>query len=122
MGLKELAQLYFAQAFPYIGIPSCLISDRDMRFTSQLFKKVCELLKIKQNISLAYHPQTDGQSEQTNQNIETMLQIFGNYRQDDWCEWLPMVQYTINSRCSESTKQVPFETWMGCVPRAHQPN
>ena len=51
-----------------------------------------------------------------------MLWIFGNYRQDDWCEWLPIVQYAIYARCSESTKQVLFKTWMGCVPRAHQPD
>ena len=121
MGSRDLAHLYFTQAFPYIGILSQLISDRDMRFTSQMFKEICDLLKIKQNISSAYHPQTDGQSKRTNQNVEVMLCIFGNHRQDDWCDWLPMVQYVINVRCSESTKQVPYETWMGCIPRSHQP-
>ena len=63
MGSKDLAHLYFTQAFPYIGILSRLISDRDTCFTSQMFKEICDLLKIKQNISSAYHPQTDGQSE-----------------------------------------------------------
>ena len=79
------------------------------------------MLRIKQNVASAYHPQTDGQSEKTNQHMETALRIFGNFRQDDWSKLLPIVQYQLNSRFSVSTKQIPYETWMGFVPRAHQP-
>ena len=69
----ELAQLYKEHAFPFISIPSMLISDQDTRFTSKFFEELCEQLGVKQNMSLAYHPQTDGQSERTNQSIETAL-------------------------------------------------
>jgi hypothetical protein len=61
-----IAQLYLEKVFPYVGIPDKVISNRDLRFTSKLFKEVCDLLKIKQNVSSAYHPQMDGQSEKTN--------------------------------------------------------
>ena len=78
-------------------------------------------MDIQQNISTAYHPQTDGQSEKTNQHVETALRIFTNYQQDDWAKWLPIVQYLINARVSETTKYAPYKLWMGYIPQAHQP-
>ena len=56
-----------------MGIPEKIISDRDMRFTSKVFKELCEMLQIKQNVASAYHLQTDRQSEKTNQHVETAL-------------------------------------------------
>jgi hypothetical protein len=74
-----------------VGIPDKVILDRDPRFTSKLFKEVCDLLKIKQNVSSMYHPQMDGQSEKMNQHMEMALQIFGNFQQDNWSDLLPIV-------------------------------
>ena len=122
MGAVELARLYKEHAFPFIGVPSVLVSDRDTRFTSKFFKELCKQLGIKRNISSAYHPQTDGQSERTNQSVETALQIFANYQQDDWNTWLPVVQYQLNSHVSNTMKIAPFEAWMGYILRAHQPD
>jgi hypothetical protein len=95
MGAEDLAKEYRDRVFPFVGIPSKIISDRDTRFTSHFAKEVCAQLEIKQNISTAYHPQTDGQSEKTNQHVETALRIFCNHQQNDWVEFLPMVQYMI---------------------------
>jgi hypothetical protein len=80
------------------------------------------LLEVKQNISSAYHPQTDGQSEKTNQHVETALRIFGNFQQDRWSELLPIVQYQLNSHVSTATNQILYKTWMGFIPIAHQPH
>src|ERR1700730_13170266 len=121
MSTEEFLELYRERAFPYTGIPKKLISDRDVRFTSDMFKELCDQLAIKHNMSTAYHPQTDGQSERTNQNVETILRIFCNQAQDNWREWLPVVQYILNARPSAMTKQSPYELWMGTVPRTHQP-
>jgi hypothetical protein len=88
MGSEEVARLFRDHAFPYTGIPKRIISDRDTRFTSRFFKELCTQLEIKQNMSSAYHPQTDGQSEPTNQTVETILQIFCNHQQDNWADWL----------------------------------
>jgi len=93
MGMEQLAHLYKKNVFPFIGIPSKLISDQNVQFTSQLFQEICKQLGIQQNMSLVYHPETDGQSKQTNQTVETALRIFGNYQQNDWSDWLPIVQY-----------------------------
>ena len=72
-------------------------------------------------MSSAYHPQTDGQSERTNQTVETILRIFCNHQQDNWADWLKIAQYMINSRPSSTTKKPPYELWMGFIPRTHQP-
>jgi hypothetical protein len=76
MNTEEFLELYRERAFPYTGIPKRIISDRDVRFTSNMFKELCNQLAIVHNMSTAYHPQTDGQSERTNQNVETILRIF----------------------------------------------
>jgi hypothetical protein len=66
---------------------------------------------------MAYHPQTDGQSECTNQWLEQYLRIYGNYKQDDWASWLPMVQYVHNAWPSATTQQTLFELLMGHTPK-----
>ena len=70
-------------------------------------------------MSIAYHSQTDGQSERTNQTMEGLLRIFCNHQVNNWAEWLAVVQYIINSCPSSTTKKAPYELWMGHVPRAH---
>ena len=79
MSAEELAQEYKNKAFLYIGLLSKLISDRDTRFTSKLFQELCQQLGICQNLSSAYHPQTDGETERTNQSVEVALRIFCNF-------------------------------------------
>ena len=83
MGTEELTKLYFKQVFPHYGVLKKIISDRDPRLTFQLAKDICTEIGIQQNVSTTYHPQTDGQSEQTNQTLETYLRIFCNEQQTD---------------------------------------
>ena len=120
MGAEAIAELFKERVFPYTGVPMRLISDQDTRFTLSWFKELCRVLGITQNLSTAYHPQTDGQSERTNQTMEGLLRIFCNRQANDWAEWLSVVQYIINSRPLSTTKKVPYELWMGHIPRAHQ--
>jgi len=74
-----VAKLYLERVFPLVGLLWKVISDRDLRFTFKVFKEICALLKIKQSIVSAYHPQTDGQSKKMNQHVETALHIFSNF-------------------------------------------
>jgi hypothetical protein len=62
---------------------------------------------------MAYHPQMDGQSEWTNQWLEQYLRIYGNFKQDDWAQWLPMVQYVHNAWPSSMTGFTPFSLLLG---------
>jgi len=83
-----------------------------------LAKEICQEANINQNISTAYHPQTDGQSEKTNQTLETYLRILCNEQQNDWAKWLPLAQYSINARPLHTTKVPPYEALIGVIPKA----
>jgi hypothetical protein len=115
-----MAWMYIQHVFPYYGLPDCVISDWDPHITSQWFADICSLLEITKNTSTAYHPQTDGQSEWTNQTLETFLHIYCNHRQDNWVQYLPLAQFAVNSRPLMMTKHSPFKVLMGFLPKGHQ--
>jgi len=117
-----VVKLYATHVFPHYGLPKKVISDRDPRFASNFSREMCSLLGIKQNISSAYHPQMDGQSERTNQSLEQYLRLYCSTHQKDWAAWLPLAQYTRNSWPNASTKKIPYELILGYTPLAHQPN
>jgi hypothetical protein len=60
---EGVAMIYAQHVFPHYGLPQKVISDRDTRFTSRFIKELERILDITPNMSTAYHPQTDGQSE-----------------------------------------------------------
>ncbi|KAI5115521.1 hypothetical protein M0805_004682 [Coniferiporia weirii] len=68
------AKLYHDNVYKRFGLPKCIISDRGPQFASQVFQTLCARLSIKSKLSTAYHPQTDGQTERTNQEVEAYLQ------------------------------------------------
>ena len=70
-----IAQLYFDNIVRWFGLPKRIISDRDPRFTSHFAKALATKLGINQNLSTAFHPQTDGLSERKNQWIEQYLRL-----------------------------------------------
>src|SRR5258707_10523309 len=70
------------------------------------------------NISTAYHPRTDGQSERSNQWLEQYLRSYVNERQDNWAHYLPLAEFTHNNWHSETTRESPFYLLMGYNPRA----
>jgi hypothetical protein len=70
---SKLAEIYKKEVWHLHGIPRRIISDRGPQFTSKFMKELCNALGIEQNLSTAYHPQTDGQTEQINQEVESYL-------------------------------------------------
>ena len=117
---EQTAKLYTTYVLPHYGLPHRIISDRDPRFTSMFSRELCRALGITQNISTAYHPQTNGQSERTNQRLEQYLRIFVDYHQQNWVSLLPLAQYTLNSWPNATTKKAPFELILGHIPKVHQ--
>jgi hypothetical protein len=113
-----MAQLFLQKVFCHYRLPTKIISDRDLRFTSKFMKELCHLLSIQQNISTAYHPCTDGQSEQNNQWVEMYLRFFVNHQQSNWVEYLPLAEFAHNNWRSETTRESPFFLLMGYHPRA----
>jgi RNase H-like domain found in reverse transcriptase/Integrase zinc binding domain len=103
-----IAQLYMEHLFRWFGLPQKIMSDRDPCFTSHF---VCELTKglgMNQNLSTAFHPQTDGLSEQANQWIEQYLRLITT-NQNKWSDWLPMVTAVHNNSKNSTTGFAPSE-------------
>ncbi len=90
------------------GLPSSIVSDRGSQFISTMWQSLCKRLRITASLSTAYHPETDGQSERANQDVERGLRTYCNYMQDDWAKWLPMVKFSENSNTSSATSMTPF--------------
>ena len=115
---EQTAALYAAHVFARFGLPRKIISDRDPRFASRFSRELRRILGIQQNISTAYHPRMDGQSERTNQWLEQYLRFWVNERQDDWARYLPIVEFAHNNWTNETTRESPFQILMGYHPRA----
>jgi hypothetical protein len=113
---EHIAKLYATHIFPHFGVPRKVISDRDTRFTSHFSQELCQLLGVTSNMSTAYHPQMDGQSERTNQWLEQYLQIYVNHSQDNWAGLLPLAQFVHNAWPSLTTGLSPFELLIGFIP------
>jgi len=60
-----------------------------------IMKELNNLLEIQMKLSTAYYPQTDGQTERINQELEQYLRVFIDYRQEQWLDWLETVEFTI---------------------------
>ena len=71
--LKRLDGLYVSEIVRLHSVPSSIVSDRDPRFTSRFWESLHKALGTKLRLSLAYHPQTDGQTERTIQSLEDLL-------------------------------------------------
>src|SRR3954469_12552297 len=94
-----------------------VVSDQGPQFVSKFIQSLYQMLEVTGNPSTAYHPQTDGQTERVNQEIERYLQIYINHHQTDWVEWLSIVEFLYNDKIHLSTRQSPFFVNHGQHPR-----
>jgi transposase InsO family protein len=100
--------LYDREVWKHHGLPQQVLSDRGPQFIAGFTRELYRLLGIKLATSTAYHPQTDGQTERFNQELEGYLRNFTSQRQDDWDELLPLGEFTHNNHLHASTQQTPF--------------
>jgi transposase InsO family protein len=112
-----IARLFRDHVWKLHGLPEEVISDRGTQFVSQFMRELNTLLGIKVAASTAYHPQTDGQTERVNQEIEQYLRLFINQRQDDWFDWISLAEFAYNNRVHSSTQTTPFMLDNGQHPR-----
>jgi transposase InsO family protein len=112
-----LARLYRDHIWKLHGLPNTVISDRGPQFASAFMKELNKMLGIETKLSTAYHPQTDGQTERMNQELEQYLRMFVNYRQSDWPEWLAIAEFSYNNKIQTSTRTSPFYANYGYNPR-----
>src|SRR5882724_520443 len=84
---------------------------------SNFMCSLSQLLKIRIMVSTTYHLQTDGQTERVNQEVEQFLRLVVNQRQEDWDEWLSIVEFAYNNRVHTSMHSSPFMLNTGQHPR-----
>jgi hypothetical protein len=112
-----VAKLFRDHVWKLHGLPKQIISDQGPQFVAQFMKELNSIFGIKTASSTAWHPQTDGQTERANQEIEQYLRLFVNHRQDDWADWLALAEFSHNNRVQASTRQTPFMLNNGRHPR-----
>jgi transposase InsO family protein len=111
------ARLFLHHVWKLHGLPLRVVSDRGTQFVANFTKELYRLLGIKLASSTAYHPQTDGQTERVNQELEQYLRLFTNERQSDWDDLLPLAEFQYNNRVHASTQSTPFALDTGRHPR-----
>ncbi|GJY00155.1 putative reverse transcriptase domain-containing protein [Tanacetum coccineum] len=111
--MEKLARMYLKEVVTRHGIPVSIICDRDPRFASNFWRSLQKALGTNLDMSTAYHPQTDRQSERTIQTLKDMLRAcvidFGK----GWVNHLPLVEFSYNNSYHASIKAAPFEALYG---------
>ncbi|SOV02900.1 uncharacterized protein UDID_18069 [Ustilago sp. UG-2017a] len=96
-----------------------MVSNRGRQFISGAWKEFAEGIGAKHSLSLAYHPQTDGQTERVNQVVDQYLWLYCNYEQDDWADLLKAVAFVYNNTVHNSIGVSLFFVCYGWNPKAH---
>ena len=111
--IERLATIYIKEVVRLHGVPISIISNQDSRFTSCLWQSLQKAMGTQHDISNAYHPQKDGQSEQTIQTLEDMFRAcvigFGRL----WDTHLPLIEFLYDNGYHKSIKFAPFEVLYG---------
>jgi hypothetical protein len=111
--VPKLAEIYIRDIVRLHGVPVSIVSDRDSRFTSRFWKCLQDALGTKLNISTAYHPQTDGQSERTIQILEDMLRLCVLDFKGKWIKYLPLIEFAYNNSFQATIGMAPYEALYG---------
>ena len=90
-----------------------MISDRGPQFVAGLTRELNKMLGMETKLSITYHPETDGQTERTNQKLEQYLRMYVNHRQNNWAKWLAMAEFAFNNKVHTATKMSPFQVNYG---------
>jgi hypothetical protein len=103
--MKEIARLH--------GIPRTIVSNRDTKFTSNLWRGLFKGFGTNLNFSMTYHPQIDGKTERVDRIIEDMLRMYVMYKPSKWEDYLHLVEFSYNNGYQYSLRMSPFEALYG---------
>jgi len=113
---RSVAELFVKEIVRLHGVPNSLVSDRDPLFMSQFWQEFFKLQGTKLQMSTAYHPQSDGQTEVVNRCLETYLRCFIADQPKVWVRWLSWAEYWFNTNFHEASQATPFEIVYGRKP------
>src|SRR6266481_3498456 len=114
-----MAQEYLKHLVPWFGVPKHIISNHDPQFASNFSKAICKSLGVQQNLSTAFHPRTDRQTERMNTWIEQYLRPWITGRQNNWAKLLPIAEFAHNSWKNNTTRHSPHELLIGTRPQVN---
>jgi hypothetical protein len=115
-GSNYIVPNFLQHVVAYYDLPPAITSDRGSQFVSELWERMCSLLKINRRLSTAYHPQTDGQTERMNAVVES-YHNFCNFAQDNWSELLPWHSLQLPTRLQLLLVSAPSSSTMGSIWR-----
>ena len=114
----SVARAFFDGIVRLHGFPCSIVSDRDTVFTSAFWRELFRLAGVKLNMSSAFHPQSDGQSEVVNRIITMYLRCLAGDRPRSWLQWLPWAEYCYNTSFQTAIWCSPFRVVYGREPPA----
>jgi transposase InsO family protein len=91
------------------GVPKKIVLDQGTQFTSHFLQQLREALGTNLKFSLAYHLQTNGQTERTNQILKDMLRACALQDNLGWDKRLPYAEFSYNNSYQASLKMPPFQ-------------
>jgi len=104
----ELAYLFIIHVFSKHRVLSHVTSNHGSEFVSHFFCSLSTALDMRLHFTSGYHPEANGQAEQTNQTLEQYLYVYYNYQQDNWSKLLPLAEFAYNNAPSATTSVSPF--------------
>jgi Integrase core domain len=116
MGTEALCDTLWTKVFSWTGLPSSILGDRDSRLRAKQMRAVCSSLGTRLINSAAYHPQTDGQTENFNRILITALRAYVNKYHSDWEQCLPALLYSYHNTVHSSTGFTPHHLLFGWTP------
>ncbi|GKE96120.1 putative reverse transcriptase domain-containing protein [Tanacetum coccineum] len=111
--IDKLTRLYIKEVVTRHGVPVSIICDHDLRFSSHFWRAFQKALGTSLDMSTAYHPEIDGQSERTIQTLEDMLRACVIDFGDGWERYLSLIEFSYNNSYHASIKVAPFEALYG---------
>uniref|UniRef100_A0A3B3HTI1 Uncharacterized protein n=1 Tax=Oryzias latipes TaxID=8090 RepID=A0A3B3HTI1_ORYLA len=112
----EMADVLIREVFRHHGIPSDIVSDRGPQFISQVWRAFCSALGATVSLTSGHHPQSNGQAERANQELEAALRCVAAQNPSNWSSFLAWIEYAHNSHPSAATGMSPFEASLGYSP------
>jgi hypothetical protein len=106
--IEKIVNLLIQHVWKLHELLTTMISNRDFQFISFVWDTVCKMLKIKTKLFIAFHSETNEQSEIFNQKMKRYLRVYVNHQQDDWADWLFMTEYAFNAFISIITQMFSF--------------
>ncbi|KAK3518249.1 hypothetical protein QTP70_034616 [Hemibagrus guttatus] len=113
---KETADLIITYVFRVFGIPQDIVSDRGPQFSSRFWRAFCQSLGASVSLSSGFHPESNGQTERLNQDLETTLRCMAANNPSSWSSFVMWAAYAHNTLRSSATGMSPFECQFGYTP------